>query len=221
MPFLPIFGGGVPTPPSGGGAGGGIIIRGPGATSLPQSVLEAIACCCFGNDGGSGSGIGSGGGPPVPGVGTCCDWCAGNCPATLQATATACGLSCTKTLEGGCPGVCPDGAFSYEDDVALRTTVNGNCDPCPTVGGPIWLAAVECEIRLTCANGRAVTGGQMASAGRLVRWLDVPVTIVSCDPFYAVAQVVIACGLSTGGADLAVSPCAACEGQVLLIEFTE
>jgi hypothetical protein len=179
-------------------------------------AVVTLPCPCCPTGSGSGSGSGSGDGPPDP-VGPCCDWCDDNCPETLEATATvaACGLSCTKTLLGGCSLPCPTGEFEYQDDPAERTTVNGSCDPCPDLLGPSWLAATVCSIRLECAGGVA-----LASATALVSWLNVPVTIVSCSPFYAYASIPVDCGLLGGGGE-AIGPCAACHNQTLFVEFTE
>jgi hypothetical protein len=189
-----------------------------------MAVVTLPCPCC--PQGGSGSGSGSGGGPPDPPVGPCCDWPTDeSCPEELTATATVCSLSCTKTLlKGSCGG----GAFEYADDPTLHTSVNGDCEACPPVFGPTWLDETVCAIQLECSTDEEGVAtvrstGQMASATALVKWRECPVTIVSCNPFYAYIEVEVVCNFlaEPTGVNCAATVCEACAGETLFIEFTQ
>lgn len=192
-----------------------------------QALAALLACkpCC---GGGSGSGSGGGVGP------CCCNWCGGCLPSGAPSAFTgpaslnvSISVPCvgTKTFSmtpnGASPNSCYQTAPLTGMYIGGGSAPSGSCVRCDGLGSLIWLSETD-VVALFCSFAEPssvfslafVVWGTSGMAGG-----QVPLTVSSCDPFYA-----------TGSGELACSPffvpgpysiCTPCVGQTVTIEVTE
>lgn len=197
---------------------------------IKQAMMKFCKPCC----GGSGSGSGSGSViPDGPGP-CCCSWCAGclpsgapssfTGPSSLTATIS---VPCvgTKTITilpgSGSPNPCYQTAPFGGMYVGSQAAGGGSCTRCDGLGPLIWLgetdiAALFCgfaEPNSVFSLAFLIWGATGFAGG------SPPLTVVSCDPFYATYTGELIC--SPFFIADPYSTCTSCVGQTLTIEVTE